>query len=147
MIKAERTARVAWKGDLASGNGRVTVGSGSLPEFPVSWPSRVEDPGGQTSPEELIASAHASCFAMAMSAELQKAGFTPDRLDIEARSLIDDSGEGLSIKTMHLDVRGFAGGADEAGFRQAAEAAAEGCPVSQALKGNVQISLQVTLEQ
>jgi osmotically inducible protein OsmC len=83
---------------------------------------------------------------MAMSGELEKAGFAPDRLDVEARALIDDTGEGLSIKTMHLTVRGFAGGADEQGFKRAAEAAGLGCPVSKALRGNVQISVEAHFE-
>jgi osmotically inducible protein OsmC len=146
MIKAERTARVAWQGGLAQGSGRVTMQTGALGEFGVSWPSRVEDPQGRTSPEELIAAAHASCFAMAMSAELENAGYTPDRLEVEARALIDDTGEGLSIKSMHLDVRGAAGGADAAGFQRAAEAAGQGCPVSKALSGRVQITVESHFE-
>jgi osmotically inducible protein OsmC len=146
MISAERKAAVRWKGDLESGEGEVTLGTGALPRFPVSWPARVEESGGKTSPEELIAAAHASCFSMALSAELKKAGFEPRSLSVEAVCLIDDSGEGLSIKSMNLSVRGRAGGADKEAFARAAEAAKDGCPVSKALKGNLEIGVRAELE-
>jgi lipoyl-dependent peroxiredoxin len=145
MLRAERKATVVWQGDLVNGAGRASVGSGSLAEFDVSWPARVESPDGRTSPEELIAAAHSSCFSMALAGELKRAGFEPERLVTEATFLLDDTGE-LSIKRADLKVRAKVPGAEREAFEKAARAAKDGCPVSKALRGNVEITVEAELE-
>ncbi len=140
MAMAERTAKVVWEGDLARGTGLVTVASGALAEFPVTWASRTERSDGKTSPEELIAAAHASCFSMALSHSLAEAGTPPERLEVTAVATLDATDDGLRITTMNLEVRGRVPGLDAAGFQAAAEGAKAGCPVSNALTG-VQIVL------
>lgn len=143
-----RRADVLWQGDLLSGSGVVTAGSSrAFAELPVSWASRTEAPGGRTSPEELIAAAHASCFAMALSFGLANAKTPPTRLDVSAAVTFDRADGGWRIISSALTVRGRVPGLDQDGFRRAAEAAKDGCPVSQALKGNVALSVQATLEK
>jgi osmotically inducible protein OsmC len=147
-MPAVRRADVTWNGDLLSGSGAVTAGtSGVFKELPVSWVSRTEAPGGRTSPEELLAAAHASCFAMALSFGLANAKTPPTRLQVSASVTFDRSDGGFKVVSSALTVRGRVPGLDENGFRKAAEAAKDGCPVSQALKGNVQLSVQATLEK
>ena len=142
---AERTAEVTWQGDLLSGSGTIErVGSGSFAALPVSWAARTEDEsGGKTSPEELIAAAHASCFSMAFASGLAKAGTPPERLQTSARVTFVP-GEGITKS--ELEVRGRVPGLDEEGFRAAAEDAKNGCPVSKALAGVPEITIQATLE-
>jgi lipoyl-dependent peroxiredoxin len=147
MPVAEREANVIWEGDLAHGNGRLTPKSGAFGELPVTWASRTERSDGKTSPEELLAAAHASCFAMALSNGLSQGGHKPDRLEVSAVSTLDRLEAGLRVTTMRLTVRGTVPGIDEAAFKQAAEAAKEGCPISNALKNNVQMSVDATLER
>ncbi|MEZ5077875.1 MAG: OsmC family peroxiredoxin [Solirubrobacterales bacterium] len=141
-MAAESTAKTVWKGDLASGSGRTAVASGTFPEFDVSWPARTERSAGTTSPEELLAASHASCYCMALSAGLGKAGTPPERLEAEA-TVTFVPGEG--VKSSHLVVSGVVAGIDQAGFEEAAAAAGQGCPISQALKGNVEISVEAKL--
>ena len=145
-MAATRTAEVVWEGSLMEGDGTIeTVGSGAVGDLPVTWKARTdEESGGKTSPEELIAAAHGSCFSMALSNILDKAGSAPEQLRVSARSTFVP-GEGMT--TMELDVRGRVPGMDEEAFRRAAEDAKEDCLVSQALKGNVDIRLTATLEQ
>jgi osmotically inducible protein OsmC len=139
-MATERKAEVVWEGDLLHGSGTVVSNtSGALPQLPVSWPSRAEAPGGKTSPEELIAAAHAACYAMALSHELAQAGHAPERLETSA-TVTFQPGEG--IKGSALTVRGTVPGLSEDEFRQAAEGAKENCPVSQAL--SVPITLDAT---
>lgn len=145
-MAAERTATVSWEGDLARGRGSVRAGSGALGEQEVTWASRTERSEGRTSPEELIAAAHASCLAMALSHGLGQAGSPPERLEVSAACTIDSVDGGFKITTMRLDVRGAVPGIDAAAFEQAAGAAKDACPVSGALAGNVDISLSATLE-
>lgn len=146
-MAAERTAEVTWKGSLFEGGGTVDlVSSGLARDMPVTWASRTEAPGGKTSPEELLAAAHAACFSMALSAQLARRGNPPERLDVRATATFDKVGEGFKVTSMRLHVRGRVPGADETAFRQAAEAAKDGCPISQALKGNVPITLEAVLE-
>ena len=145
MAMAERKAEVIWTGDLAKGSGTVTVGSGAFAEFPVTWASRTERSDGKTSPEELIAAAHASCFSMALSHSLAQGGTPPESLTVTAVAALDATDAGLRIITMALDVRGRVPGMDEAAFVAAAEGAKVGCPVSNALTG-VAISLTAALE-
>jgi lipoyl-dependent peroxiredoxin len=143
-MAAERRADVVWEGSLIEGSGTITkTGSGALPELPVTWASRTESPDGRTSPEELIAAAHASCFAMALSHALAQAGNPPERLETSATFTFVP---GTGITKSVLTVNGRVPGIDESAFREAAEGAKDGCPVSGALKGNVELTLDARLE-
>ncbi len=136
---ADRTASANWQGDLFEGSGTVSaVTSGLFSEAGVTWAARTEDPGGKTSPEELIAAAHAACFCMALSNELSTRGHPPARLEIQATCTFVP---GKGITTMALDVTAEVPGVDEAGFREGLDAAVESCPVSNALRGNVDIQV------
>jgi osmotically inducible protein OsmC len=143
-MAVERRARSVWTGTLQEGEGRVSAeSSGLFSDLPVTWASRTEEPGGKTSPEELLAAAHASCFSMALSNGLTKAGTPPKRLEVTATATFQ-AGEG--VKSMHLEVTGVVPGADEDSFRQAAEAAKENCPISKALAALPEITLEAKLE-
>ena len=121
--------------------------SGKFEDLEVTWASRSEDHhGGRTSPEELLAAAHASCFAMALSNGLGKAGTPPERLEVSASVTFDRVGEGFGVVSSALTARGKVPGIDADGFAKAAEAAKDGCPISGALKGNVALSVEATLE-
>lgn len=146
MAKAERRADVTWTGDLIHGKGTIKVGSGALTEQPVTWAARTEAPDGKTSPEELIAAAHAACYAMAFSNTLAKQGNPPERLAVTAVSTLDQVNGKWTITTMDLTVRGAVPGLDQAGFEDAARTAEAGCPVSNALRNNVKINLRAQLE-
>jgi len=146
MAMAERTASTVWEGDLAHGNGTLTLGSGATTPLPVTWASRTQRADGKTSPEELIAAAHASCFSMALSNELAQAGNAPDQLDVSATVTLDEVDGGLKVASSKLTVRARVAGIDQAAFQQAVQAAADGCPVSGALKGNLAIELDAQLE-
>lgn len=145
-MAATRQARATWQGDLAKGTGTVdALTSGKFSALPVSWGSRTEAPAGRTSPEELLAAAHASCFAMALSAGLGSAGTPPERLEVTATVTFDKVGEKWSVTASDLEVRGSVPGADESAFAAAAEAAKDGCPISRALKGNVRLAVKASL--
>src|SRR5919198_1826709 len=141
---ADRTAHVTWEGSLMEGSGTIDeVGSGAFGPLPVTWASRSEDAsGGKTSPEELIAAAHAACFSMALSHALAQAGNPPERLETSATVTFVP---GTGITKIALTVRGLVPGLGEDGFRAAAEEAKENCPVSSALKGNVELELSASL--
>jgi osmotically inducible protein OsmC len=142
-MAAERSAEVTWQGDLTSGSGTIErVGSGAFGPLQVSWAARTEEPEGRTSPEELIAAAHAACFSMALSNGLAQAGTTAEALSVRATVTFVP---GTGITKSHLEVEGTVPGIDEAGFRQAAEEAKDGCPVSGALEGNVELSVTARL--
>jgi osmotically inducible protein OsmC len=146
-MAAVRTATVTWNGDLESGEGTVSAGTTQLfTDLPVSWASRTEAPEGRTSPEELLAAAHASCFAMAFSGELVKRGAPPEHLHVEAEVTFDKVGEKWTVTSSRLTVVGHAAGISEADFQAAANDARDGCPISRALKGNVELSVDATLE-
>jgi osmotically inducible protein OsmC len=131
-MAATRSAHTVWEGNLFKGNGVVTFdSSGILAEQPVTWAARTEEPGGKTSPEELIAAAHSSCFSMAFSNILDKAGTPPTKL-VTSADVTFQPGEGIT--GIHLTVEGTVPGMDEEAFLAAAEEAKVGCPVSQALK-------------
>ena len=132
-----RTARTAWTGTLQEGSGQVELSSSKVGTYEVSFPRRAaDDAGGFTSPEELIAAAHSSCFAMQLSANIAAAGGTPQSLDVQADvSLGPDPAGGFRIGEIRLTVRGRASGIDADGFQKAADAAKAGCPVSKALTG------------
>lgn len=142
-MAADRRAEVKWQGDLMGGSGVIErVGSGAFGPLDVTWASRTEEPGGRTSPEELIAAAHASCFSMALAHGLAQAGNPPEQL---ATSATVTFVPGTGVTRSALVVEGRVPGLDENGFRQAAEEAKEGCPVSQALKGNVELEVEARL--
>ena len=146
-MAAIRQAHVTWDGDLVSGKGTATAGtSQAFTALPVTWGSRTESAEGRTSPEELVAAAHASCFAMALSFGLGQAGTPPQKLKVSATVTFDKIEAGWRVISSALAVRGRVAGIDGSGFREAAEAAKEGCPISQALKGNVELSVEATLE-
>lgn len=134
-----RRASTVWDGSLKEGSGQVTFQSSGLGTYPVSWPARAEEPNGVTSPEELIAAAHATCFSMALSLGLTQAGTPPTQLRTSAEV---DFQPGTGITGIRLTVSGEVPGLDDAGFRAAAESAKAGCPVSRALSA-VPISLTV----
>jgi osmotically inducible protein OsmC len=142
-----RTARTNWHGGLQDGTGQVELSSSKLATFDVSFPKRTaEDADGTTSPEELIAAAHSSCFAMQCSGNITKAGGTVQALDVQADvELGPDPAGGLRIKSIKLTVRGEVDGLDADAFQQAADAAKAGCPVSKALAGT-EITLDAVLE-
>jgi osmotically inducible protein OsmC len=147
-MAAQRRAEVIWKGSLERGRGLLDLkSSGAVSGLPVTWASRTQRSEGMTSPEELIAAAHASCFAMAFSAELAQAGSAPEKLDVKATCTIDQVDGGWRVTSSAIEVEGVVPGLDEASFIQAAERAKDGCPVSGALKGNLEITLQARLAQ
>jgi osmotically inducible protein OsmC len=144
-MAAESTATAVWEGDLAHGGGRVAPASGAFPEQEVTWASRTSRSAGKTSPEELIAAAHAACYAMAFSNTLAEGGHAPERVEVSATATFEVEG-GPRITTMDLVVHGRVPGIGESEFQEAAAAAKDGCPVSGALKGNVDIRLDASLE-
>jgi osmotically inducible protein OsmC len=144
MAVAERRAVVVWEGNLTQGGGKFTVGSGAMGELPVTWASRTERSDGKTSPEELIAAAHGSCFAMALSGVLDQGGTPPERLEITAVCTFDV--DNVKVSSVDLDVRGRVPGMDAEDFQNAVEQADEGCPVSNALRGNVEIRFSASLD-
>jgi lipoyl-dependent peroxiredoxin len=142
-MATERSAHVVWQGDLMNGSGTIAEApSGAFGPLEVSWASRAEEPNGRTSPEELIASAWASCFAMALSGGLARAGTPPERLETSA-TVTFQPGEGV-IKGA-LTVRGTVPGMDESAFKDAAEDAKQNCPVSKALAGIPDVTLEAEL--
>ena len=146
MAQAVRRAEATWDGDLLSGSGIVSaVSSGAFTDMPVTWASRSEDSSGRTSPEELVASAHASCFCMALSAGLGRAGTPPKRLEVSAEVTFQQIEGGWKVASSALTVRGDVPGIDLAAFAEAAEGAKDGCPISGALKGNVDLSVSAEL--
>jgi osmotically inducible protein OsmC len=142
-MATERTAEVTWKGSLFEGGGTIDrVASGAFGPLDVTWASRAEEPDGRTSPEELIAAAHAACFSMAFSNGLAEAGNPPERLETSATVTFVP---GTGITKSALRVRGTVPGLDEATFVEKAEAAKENCPVSKALAGVPEITLDAAL--
>lgn len=142
-MATDRTANVMWQGDLMNGSGTIAqVPSGAFGPLDVSWASRAEEPNGKTSPEELIAAAWASCFAMALSNGLAKAGTPPEQLETSA-TVTFQPGEGITRGV--LTVRGTVPGLDADGFGAAAEDAKKNCPVSQALSGIPDVTLEASL--
>ncbi len=145
MSTIERKAKAQWTGDLRAGNGTLTSPSGVLSETPYSFRTRFESAPG-TNPEELIAAAHAGCFTMAFSGVLTQAGHAPRNLATEATLGMDSVPGGFKIVSMHLEVRGSVDGLDQAQFEEMARVAEQGCPVSNVLRGNLNITVQATLE-
>ena len=147
-MAATRTAVATWSGTLAEGTGTVTAGTSELfVDLPVSWATRIEAPGGKSAPEELLAAAHASCFLMALSGDLTRAGTPPDHLHVSATVAFDKVDGKWTVTRSELDVMGVVPGIDDAGFDAAAQGAGTGCPISRALAGNVEIVVSSTLEE
>ncbi|MFP3915036.1 MAG: OsmC family peroxiredoxin [Actinomycetota bacterium] len=138
----DSTGRAHWEGDLFSGGGTASLDTGAAGPFDINWKARAEEHGGVTSPEELIAAAHASCYSMALSNGLAKAGHPPASLDVEATATFV-AGEGITQMVLKVEANVPGMSADE--FQDAAQTAKDGCPVSQALAGNVPISLEANL--
>ncbi len=146
-MAAIRRAHSVWQGDLLSGSGVVSAdSSGLFSDLPVTWASRTESSDGKTSPEELLAAAHAACFSMALSNGLAKAGTTATKLEVSATVTFDKAEAGWRVASSAISVRGWVPGATPESFQAAAEAARDGCPISQALKGNVALSVEAVLE-
>jgi osmotically inducible protein OsmC len=146
-MSVTRSANATWRGNLLEGEGRVSSATTThLQNLPVSWSARTEDPKGLTSPEELLAAAHASCFSMSLSSNLAKAGFRAEQLDVNAEITFDKLEAGWTVISSHLTAKGRVPGATAADFTAAAERARDGCPISRALKGNVELSVSATLE-
>jgi lipoyl-dependent peroxiredoxin len=145
MPVARRQAEVIWEGPLARGTGTLTSGSGALEQLRVSWASRTERPDGKTSPEELIAGAHASCFAMALALVLDENKTPPERLTLSAACTLDEVEGASRTTTVELTARAQVHGLEAAAFEQMVGRAADLCPVSNALGGNVEISVRSQL--
>lgn len=142
---AERRATVVWEGTLPQGSGTITSGSGALTETPVTWASRIEQPDGKTSPEELLAAAQAECYVMVLTNKLSTQGNTPNRLEVTATCTVERVEGGLKITTMAVEVTGDVPGVDADTFRRIAEESEGACPVSNAIRGNVQITVRAGL--
>lgn len=141
-----RHASVVWNGSLTDGSGVITyVSSGAIARLPVSWASRTSAHQGLTSPEEMLAAAHASCFSMALASRLAKNSTPANQLDVRAEVTFDNASGGWKVTTSKLSVRGDVPGIDAATFQRLADDAKDNCPISQAIKGNVEVSLDATL--
>ena len=146
-MAAIRRAKTTWSGPLTTGTGTVSaVSSGTFADLPVSWAARTESPDGKTSPEELLAGAHAACFAMAFAGALGRAGTPPERLDVSADVTFDKVEAGWRVVSSALTVRARVPGISEADFQAVAAATRDACPISVALAGNVALSVEATLE-
>jgi len=142
-MASESTATTVWEGDLATGRGTTSAASGAVPDLEVTWAARTDRTPGTTSPEELLAAAHASCYCMALSHELGESGNAPERL-VATSTVSFIPGEG--VKSSRIVVRGRVPGIDQAGFEEAARNADQNCPISSALRGNVDLRVEATLE-
>ena len=143
MAAATRRADAVWKGNLLEGSGTFDVLSGAIANLPVTWAARTAASDGKTSPEELVAAAHASCYAMALSGALARAGHVAEQLAVTAVVTFDPP----KVTKSELTVRGKVPGVDQAAFAEIAKQAEQGCPISNALRGNVEITVEATLEQ
>jgi osmotically inducible protein OsmC len=141
-----RTAEATWSGDLVSGNGMLLyVSSGAYTRLPVTWSSRTEAHAGRTSPEEFLAAAHATCFSMALGNELGKNGTPAERLDVKVAVTADKAEKGWTVLSSAITVTGKVEGVDQATFATLADKAKDGCPISRAIAGNVELSVEATL--
>jgi lipoyl-dependent peroxiredoxin len=142
-----RRADATWSGDLLSGRGTVTAATtGVFRDLPTTWASRIGEPEGVTSPEELLATAHASCFSMAVSNELAKAGTPPTRVAVTVAVTGDKLESGWTVLSSAITLKAVVPGATDESFQEAVNKAKDGCPISKALKGNVELSVEATLE-
>lgn len=147
MAGLKSVASTAWEGDLAAGSGMVEFNSGAIVNSPVSWASRTEAANGKTSPEELLAASHSSCFAMAFSHTLSSAGHKPEHLFVTSTvEFGPKDGGGFEVKSSNLDVRGKVPGLTAVQFAEIANQAEQGCPISNVIRGNVPVTVNATLE-
>src|SRR5262245_16114355 len=148
MPRIVREAEIAWEGTVSRGAGVVTAASSGAFELPVTIASRVGDPEGKTSPEELLAAAHATCFVTSLGSELARAGTPPERLTVRCVITMDEvEGVGHRVIASAISASGVAPGADAAGFAQAAEAADAGCPFSALIKASATVTVEARLEE
>ena len=149
MPRIVREAQATWEGTVSRGSGTLAASSsGAFVELPITLASRVAEPEGKTSPEELLAAAHAGCFITSLGSELARAGTPPQRLDVRCTITMDEvEGQGHRIVHSAIAAGGVADGADEASFAQAAEAADAGCPFSALLKASATVTVTATLEE
>ena len=147
-MTATRTARAHWEGNLTEGQGTVSTETTSLfTDAPITWAARTEEADGLSSPEELLAASHAACYAMAFSNVLNKAGTPASSLDVKATATFGPKeGGGMKVANMDLVVVGDVPGLDQDAFEQAAREGEKGCPISNALRGNVEITISATLQ-
>jgi lipoyl-dependent peroxiredoxin len=146
MANAPRRADAVWQGSLGQGSGEVSlVTSGAAGPLPVTWASRTARSEGKTSPEELVAAAHAACYSMALSHALGEQGHPPEKLEVSVTVTFQEVEGGWKVGTSEITVKGTVPGMDEAAFKEAAEGARDGCPISGALKGNVKLSVTAEL--
>jgi lipoyl-dependent peroxiredoxin len=145
MTIAQRTATTTWEGALAGGAGKIVGGSGALDGLDVTWAARTEQPAGKTSPEELAAAAHSSCFAMALALRLGEGNNTPQRLSVQAAVTLDEVDGAPTIVSSHLLVKAQVSGLDGDGFQAAVDEATALCPVSRLFTG-ARISVEALLE-
>ncbi len=145
MPMAERRATVVWQGDLKSGRGTIESGSGALRSLPVTFPARLESDSATTSPEELIAAAHATCYSMVLANTLASNGHQPEHLEVEARCQVERTDRGLVIRRVTLNASARVPGLDTSAFHDLARKAEQSCPVSNAFRGNLEIELKANL--
>lgn len=146
-MAVQREAEIAWQGDVQNGRGNITLAtSGAGGQFPISLPTRTQNPEGQTSPEELLAASHAGCYAMALSMVLTQDGTPPEALDASAEVALDQQGGGYAVTRSDLTVRGRVPGVSEQAFQDAAQRAEQACPISNAIRGNATITVDAALE-
>lgn len=146
MPRIERSAQVSWEGNLARGVGHVSADTGAFAELPISLPSRVGRPDGKTSPEELLAAAHAGCLASSVAGELSRAGTPPEMLQLTARVIMDEvEGKGHQIVASEVDVRGRVPGIDAEEFERAVALADEGCPFSTLIRASAAVVVRAHL--
>jgi lipoyl-dependent peroxiredoxin len=146
-METSRSATAVWQGDLLGGSGSVSGATGLFRDLPTSWASRTEEPGGRTSPEELLAAAHASCFSMAFSNILAKAGFPPERVEINVEITFTKLDPGWTVTHSAIKAKARVPGVDDKTFQESAQAAKDGCPISRALNPTIDVSVEATLER
>jgi osmotically inducible protein OsmC len=147
MAGVERQAHTLWEGPLIGGKGDTEFASSGIGRYPVTWAARTESPDGKTSPEEMLAAAHATCYAMAFAHFLAGNGNAPERLHVTSTvSFEPKEGGGFAVTRSALEVNGKVAGLDQDGFQRAAEEAEKGCPISNAIRGNLDITVKATLE-
>jgi osmotically inducible protein OsmC len=146
LPRITRTADVSWEGNLARGEGSISGGSGALARLPYSLATRIGNPEGKTSPEELVAAAVGSCFAMSLAGELTQAGTPPERLDVSATCIVDEV-EGRHLVTgVELSVRGHVPGIDAGAFERVAAEAEQGCTMAALVRASAEVKVEATLE-
>jgi osmotically inducible protein OsmC len=144
-VAADRTASTVWEGGLADGKGSTSFESSGIGTFDVSWPARTEESNGKTSPEELVAAAHASCYSMALAGDIGRAGGTPKLLETSATVTFDKTDGGWAVTKVALKVRGTVEGMEASEFGKVAHAAKDGCPISKLIAGNAELTLDAAL--